>query len=195
MSATHSRVVARWVLSLVAAVLVAACGGSAATSTPGAATSTSSTSSSSTTTTPSPTATTPAPVPMTAEELAWLAAIAKLHQNMDKAFRKEGSVTLTPNLLRSWAKTMLSCSQELARIGPPSARLQPVGALAQQACKIFATGAACYAAVVPVLDSPSQSARKLVDEKLNCGTNAQGDGSNLLGEAEAKGKEIQLASG
>jgi hypothetical protein len=34
-----------------------------------------------------------------------------------------------------------------------------------------------------------------VEQKLNCGTNAQGDGSNLLGEAEAKGEEIKATVG
>lgn len=191
MSVITCRVIARWALPLVAAALVAACGGCTAPSTSGAASSTTPFSSSSTAT-PSPTATTPASVPMTAEELAWLAAITKIHHNMDKVFLKEGSVTLTPNLLRSWSKQMLSCSRELARIGPPSSRLQPVGALVQQACQVYKKGAACYMAVIPVLSSPSK--QTFVTQKLDCGTNAEGDGSNLLGEAEAKGKEIQLAN-
>ncbi len=192
MSVISCSIIARWALPLVAVALVAACGGGTATSTSSAASSTTSTSSSSTATSPSPIATTPATVPLTAKELAWLAAIAKIHHNMDKVFLVEGSVTITPNLLRSWSKQMLSCSQELARIGPPSARLRPAGALVQQACRIYAKGAGCYRAVIPVLSSPSK--QTFVTQKLDCGSNAAGDGSNSLGQAEAKGKEIQLAN-
>jgi hypothetical protein len=33
-----------------------------------------------------------------------------------------------------------------------------------------------------------------VDQSLTCATNATGDGSNLLNDAEAKGREIDLAA-
>jgi hypothetical protein len=59
------------------------------------------------------------------------------------------------------------------------------------ACQQFDKGAACYVAAIPILNSGS----KTVEQKLNCGSNAEGDGSNLLSEAEAKGKEIQSAAG
>lgn len=137
------------------------------------------------------TAPTSAPGPLTAEELAWLRAITKLHQDIDEVFLVEGSVTVTPAKLRSWAKVMRSCSRQLARLGSPSERLQPVRVLVLKACQEFDKGAACYEAAIPNLYSGS----KRVEQKLDCGTNAEGDGSNLLGEAEAKGKEIDRAAG
>ena len=184
---------ARLLITVVLALLASGCGGHtakpAATPSPSPSTSTSTS-----TSTPSPTtpaATTSASRPLTDEERAWLRAITKLHQNIDKVFLQEGSVTVTPSTLRSWETTMRSCSKELTRLGSPSERLQPVLVLVQKACKQFDKGAACFAEAARDLNSAS----KTVEQKLTCGSNAEGDGSNLLGEAEAKGKEIDLAAG
>src|SRR5882757_7271870 len=96
-----------------------------------------------------PTATTSASGPLTAEELAWLHAITKLHRDIDKVFLVEGSVTVTPAQLRAWATVMSSCSRQLARLGSPSGRLQPVRVLVLEACQQFDKGAACYEAAIP----------------------------------------------
>jgi len=175
---------ARLLITVALALLASGCGGQTAkpAATPSPSTST-----------PSPTTlaatTTSAPGPLTAEELAWLRAITKLHQKTDKVFMKEGSVTVTPSKLRSWETVMRSCSRELARIGSPSQRLQPVFVLVQKACEQLDKGAACYAVAARNLNSAA------VEPKLTCGSDAEGDGSNLLGEAEAKGQEIDLAAG
>jgi len=179
---------ARQLLITVAlALLASGCGGETAKT---AATPSPSTSTPSPT---SPAASTTAPGPLTANELGWLRAITKLHQKMDKEFLKEGFVTITPSKLRSWEQLMRSCSKELARIGSPSARLQPVRALVQKACQQYDKGAACYAVAARYLNTFSKS--KTVEEKLTCGDNAAGDGSNLLSDAEAKGHEIDAAAG
>jgi hypothetical protein len=171
---------ARLVVMVLLVVLAGGCGGETTTST-----GTSPVTTASTTAAP----TTPTVLPMTAEELAWLEAITRLHKKIDKAFSAQ-SVTLTPAKLRSWETVMRSCSRELARLGSPSERLEPVRALVQKACKQFDKGAACFAVAARNLNSGSTT----VEQKLNCGTNAQGDGNNLLGEAEAKGEEIKLAA-
>ncbi len=176
---------ARLLLAVALALLASGCSGQAAK----------------TVATPSPSITTPsstaaaptasAPGPLTAEELAWLHAITKLHNNIDKVLMAGGSVTITPSKLREWETTMRSCSRELARLGAPSDRLQPVRVLVAKACQQYNKGAACYEVAARNL----YSASKTVEQKLNCGTNATGDGSNLLGEAVAKGQEIENAAG
>ena len=140
-----------------------------------------------------PTATSSAAGPLTAQERAWLDAIARLHQRIDKELLNEASVTLTPAKLRSWEILMRSCGKELARLGDPGSRLQPVAALVRQACRQYDKGAACFAAARRYLND--YTATKKVDQSLTCGSNAAGDGSNALNDAEAKGREIDLAAG
>jgi hypothetical protein len=149
------------------------------------------------TSSPSPTAASPtvtAAQPLTAQERAWLQALTKLHQTLDKGLFPEHTVVITPSKLRSSETLMRSCSKELARIGAVSARLRPVLALAQQACRQYDKGAACYAVARRYLNDYSTAAQKKVEQNLTCGDNAAGDGSNLLSEAEAKGREIDLAA-
>jgi hypothetical protein len=186
---------ARLLVTVVLALLASGCGGHAGKPAATPSPSTSAPSSPSTST-PSPTtlaATTTASRPLTDEELAWLRSITKLHQNIDKVFLQGGSVTITPSKLRSWETVLRSCSKELTRLGSPGERLQPVLVLVQKACKQFDRGAACFAVAARNLNSAS--ATKTVEQNLTCGENAEGDGSNLLGDAEAKGKEIDLAAG
>jgi hypothetical protein len=88
---------------------------------------------------------------------------------------------------------MRSCSKELAQLGDPGTRLQPVAALVQQACQEYDKGAACFVAASRNLND--YTATKKVEQSLTCGSNAAGDGSNLLNDAEARGREIDLAAG
>jgi hypothetical protein len=173
---------------IVAAMLVLLSSGCS-----GGASDTASPSSPTSPSTTTPTATSSAAGPLTAQERAWLAAIARLHQRMDKEFLSEGSVTLTPAKLRSWETLMRNCSKELDRLGDPGTRLQPVAALVEQACRQYDKGAACYAAARRILND--YTATKKVDQNLTCAGNAAGDGSNQLADAEAKGREIDLAAG
>ena len=79
-------------------------------------------------------ATTTTVPPMTAEELAWLKAVTALHKKMEKAFSAT-SVYLTRAKMTSYANTLRSCSRELARIGPPGDRLEPVHVIVKKACR------------------------------------------------------------
>ena len=93
------------------------------------ATSTAASQATTTSATVAPTTTVP---PMTAEELAWLRAVTRLHKGIDKVIHQ--SATLTRAKMTSDANTLRACSRELARIGSPSDRLQPVYVIVKKAC-------------------------------------------------------------
>ena len=65
----------------------------------------------------------------------------------------------------------------------------------RQACRQYGKAAACYATARRYLNSSTATAHKKVDQSLTCATNAEGDGFNLLSDAEAKGSEIEAAAG
>lgn len=154
------------------------------------------------TTTPSaaPT-TTPTTVPsLSAKELAWLAAVTRLHQKIDKVFQQPGSVNLTRAKMTSYADTLRACSRELARIGSPGERLQPVSVIVKNACRTFDSGAKCWAraASVSMADGgviAGSREERTQAQAIDCGGAAAGNGSNLLSEAETKGKEIKARFG
>jgi hypothetical protein len=172
-------------------VLLAGCAGKDATST-GA----------SQATTAAPTTTVAATTtvsPMTAEELAWLKAVTTLDKKMEKSFSAT-SVYLTRAKMTSYANTLRSCSRELARIGSPGDRLEPVYVLVKKACRTFDKGAKCYAtaASVSMADGgvvAGTPAERTQRRAIECGGEAQGNGLNLLAEATAKGEEIKAEAG
>jgi len=133
---------------------------------------------------------------LSAKELAWLTAVTRLHQKIDKVFGQPGSVNLTRAKMTSYADTLRACSRELARIGSPGERLQPVYLIVKNACRTFDGGAKCWAraASVSMADggviagSPEERTQA---QAIDCGGAAAGNGSNLLSEAETKGKEIK----
>jgi hypothetical protein len=91
------------------------------------------------------------------------------------------------------------CSPELARIGSPTERLQPVYALVAEACAQYDEGAKCFDTAARVSDRSGAVEVGTPEEEtqtsaLDCGFAAQGDGGNLLTEAEAMGDEIINAS-
>jgi hypothetical protein len=137
--------------------------------------------------------------PMTAGELAWLKAVTTLHKTIDKAFMETGPVYLTRAKMRSYANTLRSCSRELARIGSPSDRLQPVHVMVKQACQTFDKGAKCWDAAIRVSDASGgvsgTANERTFNRAIQCGYETQGNGSNLLGNAEAKGEEIRAKVG
>ena len=144
-----------------------------------------------------PTATT---VPaMTAEELAWLKAVTTLHKTIDRAFMETGNVYLTRAKMKSYANVLRSCNRELTRIGSPGERLQPVHAMVKQACQTFEKGAKCWDAAIRVSDASGAVTGTANERAFNrasqCGFEAQGNGSNLLGNAEARGEEIKAKVG
>jgi len=139
-------------------------------------------------------ATTTTVPPMTAEELAWLKAVTTLHKKIDKVTQQ--SATLTRAKMTSYASTLRACSRELARIGSPSDRLQSVHVIVKKACRTFDKGAKCWAtaASVSMADGgvvAGTPAERTQRKGIECGSEAQGNGLNLLAEAKAKGEEIK----
>ncbi len=190
MPASTGRQAARLAVTVLLILLVGGCAGKTGTSTAA------STPTTATATTVAPTTTVP---PMTAGELAWLNAVTKLHTTIGKAFSAT-TVYLTRAKMTSYANTLRSCSRTLARIGPPGARLQPVYVLVKKACRTYDKGAQCFATAARVsmadggviAGSPEERTQR---RALDCGGGAQGDGSNLLADALAKGEEIKAEAG
>jgi len=77
---------------------------------------------------------------MTSQELLWLRAVEQLLPKMNRVFNA-APTNLTSSALASLAHQVRGCSRELARIGSPSDRLQPVYELVQQACREYDKGA------------------------------------------------------
>jgi hypothetical protein len=186
MPASTRRSTTRLVVMALLAVLAGGCAGEAGSST-GAAQAT---------TTVAPTTTTVPP--MTAEELAWLRAVTRLHKGIDKVIHQ--SATLTRAKMTSDANTLRACSRELARIGSPSDRLQPVNVIVKKACRTFDKGAKCWATAASVsmadggviVGTPEERTQR---RAIDCGGAAAGNGSNLLFDAESKGEEIKAKFG
>jgi hypothetical protein len=184
----------RLTVTVLLTLLVAGCGGNSATSTADAPT----------TSSVSPTTGTVAPTtstvpPMTAQELAWLKAVTRLHTTVQKAFSAT-TVYLTRAKMTSYAATLRSCSRTLARIGSPSDRLQPVYVLVKKACRTADKGAKCFTTAASVSMADGGVIAGTPEEKtqaraLDCGTAAQGDSLNLLGDADAKGEEVKAKAG
>ena len=110
------------------------------------------------------------------------------------------STTVLPEVTRakmtSYANTLRSCSRELARIGSPGDRLEPVHVIVKKACRTFDKGAKCWAtaASVSMADGgvvAGTPAERMQRKGIECGGEAQGNGLNLLAEAKAKGEEIK----
>ena len=177
-------------VAVVCALLVVGCGGGqTATST---ATSTPSTS------TPEPTTTTIPP--LTAEEVAWLDGLTKLKETLQKKRDKIGAAAttgLTRPLMVLLGKTLGGCSRELARLGTPSDRLQPVDALATKACQQLGKAARCQATMAS-LSSASGGVRSGSPQERawtragDCANAAEQKGTKLLEDADAKSTEIQI---
>jgi len=168
----------RFAAAVVLAVLASGCAGHTATS-PGHSTAPS----------------TATPAPMTAAELAWVKAVTDLHKKIDKPFMVS-SINMTRAKMSGLGNKLRACSRGLRTIGPPSDRLQPVYALAQKACRTYDKGARCFARAASVSDAAGATIAgtpqaRTQRRSLSCGFAAQGNGSNLLGEAEAKAAAIK----
>ena len=189
MPATTRHSAARLAVAFLLVMLVGGCAGNSAKSTAAPQPSTTSTTAAPTTTV----------LPMTTEELAWLKAISKLHETIDKPFNVS-NLNMTRAKMVELGNVFRACSRELARIGPPSDRLQPVYVSVQKACRIYDKGAKCFATAARVSDvsgavvagSPEERTQK---QAMDCGLAAQGDGGNQLADAEAQGEDIKAAVG
>jgi len=190
--AISSRRAAWLVVAVVGAVLVAGCGGGTTTST----------------TAPTPSTSTLAPTTTTipqlsGEEVAWLDGLTKLKETLQKKAMQILTAAgggLTPELMVLYGKALGSCNRELARLGPASDRLQPVAALAKKACQQFSKAQRCHATAARLSNfgggvlSGSPQERPW-QRAVDCASAAGEKGRALLGEAEAKGVEINLSLG
>jgi hypothetical protein len=164
-------------------LLISGCASHGATSTPASGGSTAAR-------TPAPTAT-----PMTAAELGWITAVTKLHTKIDKSFRAN-NITMTRAKMNELKNALHVCTRELRRIGSPGNRLQTVYVTAQKACRRYDKGANCFATAAKVSDAAGATIAgtaeaRTQERSLSCGFAAQGDGSNLLTDAEAKAETIK----
>ncbi len=189
MPASRRRSAARLAATVLLVLLVGGCAGKAATSTAASTPGT-------TTSTVAPTTSTVSPSRLTEE--AWLTAVTKVHKRIDRPFTS--SINMTRAKMVELGNTLGACSGELARIGSPSHRLQSVSVLVKKACRTYDQGAKCFATAARVSDAggaviagtPEERTQK---QAMDCGFAAQGDGGNLLGDAEAKGEAIMAAGG
>ena len=187
MSASTSRSAARLAVTVLLVLLVSGCAGKTKTATSTAA------SQPGTTTTVAPTTTTVPP--MTAKEVAWLNAIRKLHKKIDKPFLPS-NLNMTRSKMVELGNALATCSRELRRIGSPSDRLQPVNVAVKKACRTYDKGAQCFATAARVSDASGAVLAGSPEERtqqraMDCGFAAQGNGGNLLDEAEAKAAVIE----
>jgi hypothetical protein len=187
MPATTNCSAARAAVSILLVLLVGGCAGNKATSTAA-----SQPSATTTATTVAPTTTLP---PLTAKEAAWLKAIPKLHKKIDKPFAAT-SINMTRAKMVELGNALGACSRELRRIGSPTDRLQPVHALVKKACRTYDKGAQCFATAARVSDASGAVLAGSPEERtqqqaMDCGFAAQGDGGNLLNDAEAKAAVVE----
>jgi hypothetical protein len=187
MPASTHRSAVRMVAMVVLVALVGGCAGQGDEST---------TAGQSTSTTVAPTTTTVAP--MTAEELAWLKAVTRQRKKINKVFSATGAVYLTRAKMTQYMNALRSGSRELARFGSPSDRLQPVYVLVKKARRSYDKGASCWAKAISVSDlsgAVTEANLRTFDRSIACGHDTQGNGSNLLVDAEEKGKAISAKAG
>ena len=88
------------------------------------------------------------------------------------------------------------CRDELHRLGAPGGPLQPVYVLVTKACRTYGKGARCFATAASVSDASGATVAgtpqaRTQRRSLSCGFAAQGNGSNQLGEAEARATAIK----
>ena len=121
---------------------------------------------------------------VTAAERAWPAGVAKLRERLDGVFF-QSEVILTRAKLREYIRTGRSCAPGLARLGPPTERLEQTGATAKRACRSYARAAAVYEQrVAPVLGTGASD----MQQRLQAAAEHEGNGSNGLRQAELEAK-------
>jgi hypothetical protein len=170
------------IAAAAAALLVTACSVTTSTST-------------STSTTPASSPASSAPAHLSAADLAWIESITQLHQRVDKPFRAS-TINMTRAKMKELGGALRSCQRELGQMAPPSSRLQSAYALVQQACRTYAKGARCFKKEASVSDAAGAVIAGTAEERIArragaCGFAAQGNGSNLMSEAEAMASAIR----
>ena len=140
-----------------------------------------------------PTSTKPERGPLTGEELLWLQGVEQLLPKMNKVF-VDSPTDMTPATLRSLANQARGCGRELARLGSPSSRLQPVEALVRQACQEYDKGAKCFESAARLGTPSSSSEVRKLEQQINCGFAAAEKGGGPLAEAQIKAEEVRAAA-
>jgi hypothetical protein len=178
---------ARWTVPLVGAVLLAACTGSTSASTADTASATGTTSAATTTTAAAPATTTAS---LSAQDTAWVQGIESLGNRLNKAVTDVGS-NPSEKTLRALADQLRTCTPDLAKLGAPTERLQPVSDLAKQGCAKYDEAATCYAKAASLRVGGSLTDLR---KQLSCATSAALQAGKLLADADVKGLQA-LAAG
>src|SRR5437764_523736 len=74
---------------------------------------------------PTPAPAKPSAGPSTEAELAWLAAVEKMQDQIVRAF-SDDNIELTRATMQALGNSLRECRRALRRIGPPTVRLKPV---------------------------------------------------------------------
>jgi hypothetical protein len=131
---------------------------------------------------------------MTGQERLWIQAVTQLVPKMNKVF-DNAPTNMTSSALARMARQLRGCGREAARIGAPSARLQPVYDLLKQACQVYDKGAKCFAHAARIATSAGPGDITKLTQKIDCGFAAAGPGSLALSHAAAKASEIEAGAG
>jgi len=147
---------------------------------------------------PIPADTAPAAAPsatraLSGGQVAWLAGISSLQTTMENAMGP-GSVVITPASLRVMARRLGHCTNDLAKLGPATKRLQPVYRIARQSCAQYERGAACAAAAARISPRLAGKAAAKLNRLTDCSLADVNRGSARMADAVVKGSEIQGAS-
>ena len=188
MPASTNRSVGHLVVPVLLALLVGGCGGDSASSAAAPAT---------TATTAAPTTTTIPP--LDAKELAWLKAVSGVRTKAEKSMQAEVGGQVTRAVLVESSRKLAAWSRQLRQIGSPSGRLQPAYTLVRKAIQSYDKGANCYARAAGVISVggsvDSEAEARVFQEMFDCGNAGEGNGTNLLYRADAKGKELKAKYG
>jgi hypothetical protein len=189
MDPSTSRSAARLAVPLLLALLIGGCADQTATSTAASTTA-------APTTTVAPPTTVP---PLDAKELAWLKGVSAVRTKVENFFQAKGSGHLTRAIVLEYSRQLASWGRQLRRLGAPSDRLQPAYTLVRKVIQTYDKGAKCYARAAGVIsvggsvDAGPEA--RMFEEALDCGNAADGNGTNLLYKADAKGNELKAKYG
>jgi hypothetical protein len=190
MDPSTRRSAARLAVPVLLALLVSGCADQTATSTAASTTA-------APTTTVAPTTTTVPP--LNAKELAWLKGVSAVRTKVENSFQAKGPVSLTRAIVLESSRQLASWGRQLRRLGAPSDRLQPAYTLVRKVIQTYDKGANCYARAAGVIsvggsvDTAPEA--RMFEEALDCGNAAEGNGTNLLYKADAKGDEHKAKYG
>jgi hypothetical protein len=189
MPADTGRSAARLVAMVPLVALVGGCAGQRDGSTAAGQSTTSTTVAPTTTTVP----------PLNAKELAWLKGVSAVRTKVENSFQVQGSGQVTRAIVPESSRQLASWGRQLRRLGAPSDRLQPAYTLIRKVIQTYDKGANCYARAAGVISVggsvDSSTEARMFEEAFDCGNAAEGNGTNLLYKADAKGKELKAKYG